>query len=71
MLVGIAGIKFLIKLRQIHTFAIVKAHVSFYKNLPLFLKKRRKLYKKQAYFLHISIVWQYFVLGRNKFKDLD
>ena len=71
MLDGIAGIKFLIELRPIHTFAIVKAHVSFYKNLPLFLKKRRKLYKKQAYFLHISIVWQYFVLGRNKFKDLD
>lgn len=68
---GIAGIKFLIELRPIHTFAILKAHVSFYKNLPLFLKKRRKLYKKQAYFLHISIVWQYFVLGRNKFKDLD
>jgi GT2 family glycosyltransferase len=71
MLDGIAGIKFLIELRPIHTFAILKAHVSFYKNLPLFLKKRRKLYKKQAYFLHISIVWQYFVLGRNKFKDLD
>lgn len=71
MLDGIAGIKFLIELRPIHTFAILKAHVSFYKNLPLFLKKRRKLYKKQAYFLHISIVWQYFVLGRKKFKDLD
>ncbi|MBG7612979.1 glycosyltransferase family 2 protein [Polaribacter sp. BAL334] len=71
MLDGIAGIKFLIELRPIHTFAILKAHVSFYKNLPLFLKKRRKLYKKQAYFLHISIVWQYFVFGRKKFQDLD
>lgn len=71
MLDGIAGIKFLIELRPIHTFAILKAHVSFYKNLPLFIKKRRKLYKKQAYFLHISIVWQYFILRRKKFNDLD
>jgi GT2 family glycosyltransferase len=71
MLDGIAGIKFLIELRPIHTFAILKAHVSFYKNLPLFLKKRRKLYKKQAYFLHISVVWQYFILRRKKFNDLD
>lgn len=68
---GIAGIKFLIELRPIHTFAILKAHVSFYKNLPNFLKKRRPLSKKQTYFSHISIVWQYFVLSRKKFEELD
>ena len=68
---GIAGIKFIIELRPIHTFAIVKAHLSFYKNLPLFLKKRRKIIKKQSYFIHISIVWQYFVLGKKRFQDLD
>ncbi|WP_445749274.1 glycosyltransferase family 2 protein [Polaribacter sp.] len=68
---GIAGIKFLLELRPIHTFAILKAHLSFYKNLPLFLKKRRKIIKKQTYFIHISIVWQYFVLGRKRFQDLD
>ncbi|PQJ74624.1 glycosyltransferase family 2 protein [Polaribacter gangjinensis] len=68
---GIAGIKFLLELRPIHTFAILKAHLSFYKNLPLFLKKRRKIIKKQTYFIHISIVWQYFVLGKKRFQDLD
>ncbi len=68
---GIAGIKFLIELRPVHTFAILKAHFSFYKNLPIFLKKRKKLSKNQSYFLHISIVWQYFVLGKKKFKDLN
>ena len=68
---GIAGIKFLLELRPIHTIAILKAHLSFYKNLPLFLKKRRKIIKKQTYFIHISIVWQYFVLGRKRFQDLD
>ena len=68
---GIAGIKFIFELRPIHTWAIVKAHFSFYKNLPKFLKKRRKLQKKYTYNLHTSIVWQYFVLGRKKFDELN
>lgn len=67
---GIAGAKFILELRPIHTWAIVKAHFSFYKNFFKFLGKRRKLIKKQDYNLHTSIVWQYFVLGRKKFEDL-
>ncbi|WP_438988562.1 glycosyltransferase family 2 protein [Polaribacter sp.] len=70
LLDGIAGIKFILELRPIHTFAILKAHLSFYKNFLKFLEKRRKLQKKQDYNLHTSIVWQYFVLGRKKFKEL-
>ena len=67
---GIAGLKFMIELRPIHTWAILKAHFSFYKNFFKFLKKRRVLQKKQAYNLHTSIVWQHFVLGKKKFEDL-
>ena len=67
---GIAGIKFLIELRPVHTFAILRAHISFYKNFFKFLAKRKKLQKNQDYNLHTSIVWQYFILGRKKFKDL-
>ncbi len=67
---GIAGIKFLIELRPIHTWAIIKAHFSFYKNFNTFLKKRKRLQKKSNYNLHTSIVWQYFFLKRKKFKDL-
>ncbi|MGK0454252.1 MAG: GT2 family glycosyltransferase [Paraglaciecola sp.] len=67
---GIAGIKFILELRPIHTWAIVKAHLSFYKNFFTFLEKRRKTMKKHDYNLHTSIVWQYFVLRRKKFKDL-
>jgi GT2 family glycosyltransferase len=70
LLDGIAGIKFIIELRPIHTWAIIKAHYSFYKNLNKFLKKRKKLLKKENYNLHTSIVWQYFVLGRKKFHQL-
>ena len=46
LLDGIAGLKFLIELRPIHTFAILKAHLSFYKNFFKFLRKRKKLQKK-------------------------
>lgn len=67
---GIAGIKFMIELRPIHTWSIVKAHLSFYKNFFKFLGKRRKLQKKQDYNLHTSVVWQYFLLGRKKFENL-
>jgi GT2 family glycosyltransferase len=67
---GLAGIKFLIELRPVHTFAILRAHISFYKNFFKFLAKRKRLQKKQDYNLHTSIVWQYFILGRKKFKDL-
>ncbi|QOD61606.1 glycosyltransferase family 2 protein [Polaribacter haliotis] len=68
---GIAGLKFIFELRPIHTLAILKAHLSFYKNFFKFLGKRRKLQKKQDYNLHTSIVWQYFVLGRKKFEELE
>ncbi|WP_369047551.1 glycosyltransferase family 2 protein [Tenacibaculum sp. UWU-22] len=67
---GIAGIKFMLELRPIHTWAIIKAHFSFYKNFYRFLKKRKKLQKKTHYNVHTSAVWQYFILGRKKFSDL-
>ena len=70
LLDGIAGIKFIVELRPIHTWAIIKAHFSFYKNFNNFLIKRKELLKKEDYNLHTSVVWQYFVLGRSKFKDL-
>ena len=66
LLDGIAGLKFLIELRPIHTFAILKAHLSFYKNFFKFLRKRKKLQKKVNYNIHTSIVWQYFIMRRKK-----
>ena len=67
---GIAGIKFILELRPIHTLAILKAHLSFYKNFFKILEKRGKLNKNQEYKLFNSIVLQHFILGRKKFKDL-
>lgn len=70
LLDGIAGLKFIIELRPIHTLAIIKAHISLYKNLIKFLKKRKRLQKKSSYFKHTSIVSQYFIFHRIKFKNL-
>ncbi len=64
---GIAGLKFLLEFRPIHTFAILKAHFSFYKNFFRFLRKRKTLQKKMNYNIHTSIVWQYFIMRRKKF----
>ncbi len=68
---GIAGLKFMIELRPIHTWAIIKAHFSFYKYLPKMLNKRRNIsFKKTNYYNCFSIVWQHFVLRKKIFKDL-
>ncbi|TCI90661.1 glycosyltransferase family 2 protein [Tenacibaculum sp. M341] len=67
---GVAGIKFAVELRPIHTWSILKAHFSFYKNLIPFIKKRRQLQRKYNYSIHTSIVWQHFVLQRKNFKNL-
>ncbi|WP_440881732.1 glycosyltransferase family 2 protein [Tenacibaculum sp. C7A-26P2] len=67
---GISGIKFIIEMKPMHSLAIIKAHVSFYRNFMRFFKKRRNLKKKLNYYSHISIVWQYFILRRKKYNTL-
>jgi len=69
---GIAGIKFLIELRPVHTWSIIKAHFSFYFNLPKMLKKRNYISFKQTKYYHtFSIVWQHFILRKNKFTEIN
>lgn len=71
LLDGVAGIKFVMELRPIHTWAIIKAHLSFYRHLPKMLSKRRALsFKQTNYFYCFSIVWQHFILRKQKFKEL-
>ena len=67
---GIAGVQLLFSGNFIGFITVIKAHFSFYKNFNKFLKKRKKLQKKEDYNLHTSIVWQYFFLGRKKFEEL-
>jgi len=69
---GVAGIKFLFELRPIHTWSIIKAHLSFYKNLPKMIKKRRFIsFKQTKYYNTFSIVWQHFILRKDKFSDIN
>tara|TARA_R110002073_G_scaffold72537_1_gene177364 strand:+ start:358900 stop:359901 length:1002 start_codon:yes stop_codon:yes gene_type:complete len=72
LLDGFAGLKFLLELKPKHTFAILKAHLSFYTSFPYLLQKRKEIItKKQDYYGVKSIVWQYYVMARKKFSDLD
>jgi len=68
---GIAGIKFLVDLRPVHTFAIIKAHFSFYSNLDKMLKKRMVSEQIDNYYTIKSIVWNYFIMGKKKINVLS
>ncbi len=63
---GLAGIQFLFKGKPMHTFAILKAHFSFYYLLPRFYKKREGNQTKM-YFKTKSIVYFYYIKKRTIF----
>ncbi|WP_417200342.1 glycosyltransferase family 2 protein [Bizionia sp.] len=63
LLDGLASIMFLFTLKFQHILAVLKAHLSFYKNLPDLLKKRAVLHQKAGYFQTKSIVWDYYIKG--------
>lgn len=70
LLDGIAALRFLIQFKLQHTVAILKAHFSFYFNLPRLLKQRRQTNKLKNYYHTKSIVWFYFVSKNKTFKSL-
>ena len=67
---GIAGIKFLLELKPRHTFAIIKAHFTFYGHLNVLYKQRKSLNKRTKYYSKKSIVWSYFITKKRYFKSL-
>jgi hypothetical protein len=74
---GIAALKFLFSGNLLHSFAVVKAHFSFYSLLPKMLRKRKELRKNikpcpssDGCVYNGSIVWQYFARGKRKFSEL-
>ena len=68
---AVAGLKFTLELRPVHTLAIIRAHFSFYLQLPKVLAKRRNLSFKQTNYYHcFSVVWKHFILQKNKFKEI-
>ncbi len=63
---GLAGVQFLIQIKPKHFFSILRAHFSFYKNLPSTLKKRKNISKKEIHYNTKSIVMDYFVFKKYK-----
>lgn len=69
----ISLIKFLLDGKPQNAGAVSKAHVYFFKNLSKNMQKARSISKNQfnqAGMYNKSIVWQYFVKGIKKFRDL-
>jgi len=63
---GIAGLRFTLQGRPIHTLAIIKSHFSFYGNLKKMIAKRSPVKSNNKYYNTTSIVWSYFVLNNRK-----
>ncbi|MCS6824725.1 MAG: glycosyltransferase family 2 protein [Cytophagaceae bacterium] len=71
---GVAGIKFLFTDSYKHSFAVVRAHLSFYRNVRKLHKQRVELKKKKKScslgLFQGSIVFHYFILGKKKYSDI-
>lgn len=66
---GIAGIRFLTQGKFGHTFAILKAHFSFY-CLSLSYLKKRKDFQIQQYYIVKSVVFLYYIRKLVFFKEI-
>mgnify|MGYP000951940497 CR=1 FL=1 len=66
---GLAGIKLFLSLQPLHTFAIIKAHFAYYKNLSK-LKNKQVKGAKTNYFYVKNIVFDYFFKGKKKLREL-
>lgn len=67
---GIAGIHFLFQLKPKHTWSVLKAHFSFYCWLPRLLKQRKQLKTRKKHYNKTSIVWNYYVSNKKRFRNL-
>lgn len=67
---GIAAIRFILQLKPVHSWAIVKAHLSYYGHFGKMYKKREKANFIPLYYITKSIVWSYFVYQVKNFNIL-
>lgn len=70
LLDGIAALRFVLQLRFKHCFAILRAHLSFYRRFRSIYRKREKAKFILKYYIVKSIVWSYFVNGVRNFNIL-
>ena len=70
LLDGIAALRFIFQFRFRHFLAILRAHLSFYKQFRKMYKKREKTKFLKKYYVTKSIVWSYFVHKVRNFNIL-
>lgn len=71
---GIAGVYFLFQGNPAHMYAVIRAHFSFYKKTEMWVNARKntvRLNKVNNEIYNQSIVWQFFVLSKKTFKELN
>ena len=73
---GFAALKFLFGGQAAHVWSILRAHYAFYSSLIRLTKERMNIAgrSKRIRFYNAfkgSIAWQYFILGRKTFNELD
>jgi len=67
---GVAAIRFVFQFKINHCFAILRAHLSYYRNIRRTYRKREKANFILKYYTTKSIVWSYFVDQVRKFNIL-
>lgn len=68
---GIAALKFLIEGQFAHFSAVFRAHMNFYRMIPVMMEKRKKTPRKLVSFPIFSVVCSHFILGKNKYSELN
>ncbi len=67
---GVAAIKFLFEFKPLHVVSILKAHLSFYKNMGRLLKQRANLKNRKSYYQARSIVFAHFIKKKDNYRRL-
>ena len=67
---GVAGLHFLFQGKPKHFAAIIRSHLSYYKNFIRIFSKRDEINKDFKYFNCTSIVWSYFVYNKKLFNQI-
>ncbi|AWX46239.1 N-acetylglucosaminyl-diphospho-decaprenol L-rhamnosyltransferase [Flagellimonas maritima] len=67
---GVAALRFIFQFKLDHCLAVLKAHISFYRNFNRFYTKREKANFILKYYSTTSIVWSHFVHQIKNFNIL-
>ncbi|MEK6153715.1 glycosyltransferase family 2 protein [Flavobacteriaceae bacterium 3-367] len=70
LLDGVAALRFILQLKLSHCWAILRAHLSFYRQFRKMYRKREKANFILKYYAAKSIVWSHFVNQVRKFNVL-